>query len=102
MPAYTSFTSRRNRGKLHPKMQRIVDPVIAEQDNSLLFSYRSNDEQDDLYALGRTVPGPNATPEKPLGDIVTNAKGGESVHNVWYVDEEGEGAIAFAKRAKGP
>jgi hypothetical protein len=29
------------------------------------------------------------------GDIVTNAKGGQSKHNIWYKDEEGEGAIAF-------
>jgi len=34
-------------------------------------AYRSNQEQDRLYAQGRTTP----------GSIVTNAKGGESMHN---------------------
>lgn len=32
---------------------------------------RSNDEQDELYALGRTKP----------GSIVTNARSGQSLHN---------------------
>ncbi|AEW85892.1 peptidase M15B and M15C DD-carboxypeptidase VanY/endolysin [Flavobacterium columnare ATCC 49512] len=35
------------------------------------FTYRSIDEQNDLYAQGRTKP----------GKIVTNAKGGQSMHN---------------------
>ena len=34
-------------------------------------TYRSPEEQDKLYAQGRTTP----------GNIVTNAKGGESFHN---------------------
>ena len=34
-------------------------------------TYRSKEEQDGLYAQGRTKP----------GDIVTNARGGESFHN---------------------
>lgn len=37
-------------------------------------TYRSNDEQNALYAQGRTTPGP----------IVTNAKAGQSFHN-WRV-----------------
>lgn len=48
--------------------------------------YRSFEEQDALYAQGRTTP----------GDIVTNAKGGESAHNygcatdwTWF-DEQGQ------------
>ena len=39
-------------------------------------------KQDDLYALGRTVKNRDgATEAKPLGNIVTNARGGESWHN---------------------
>ncbi|WP_412030200.1 M15 family metallopeptidase [Deinococcus yunweiensis] len=41
---------------------------------------RTAEEQAALYAKGRTVPGPNATKARPLGDIVTNAKPGESNH----------------------
>lgn len=37
----------------------------------LLMGYRSFEEQDKLYAQGRTEP----------GEIVTNAKGGQSWHN---------------------
>ena len=37
----------------------------------LTCTYRSNDEQNALYAQGRTTP----------GRIVTNAKGGQSKHN---------------------
>lgn len=42
---------------------------------------RTFDEQNALYAQGRTSVGPNATKDKPLGSIVTNAKGGQSYHN---------------------
>ena len=95
MPAYTSRGSLEAYRSLHPKARRICDAVIAEEDHSLLFGYRSDEKQDDLYALGRTIPGPNATPEKPLGDIVTNAKGGESTHNFLYEDEEGRGGTTI-------
>ena len=37
----------------------------------LTCTYRSNQEQDELYAQGRTAP----------GNIVTNAKAGQSKHN---------------------
>lgn len=43
----------------------------------LTCTYRSNEEQDALYAQGRTKP----------GSIVTKAKGGQSKHNA--VDESG-------------
>lgn len=39
----------------------------------LTCTYRSNEEQDQLYAIGRTVKGKK----------VTNAKGGQSEHNVY-------------------
>lgn len=46
----------------------------------LICTYRSNAEQEKLYAQGRTAP----------GKIVTNAKPGKSKHNA--VDEYGEPA----------
>lgn len=39
-------------------------------------------QQDALYALGRVVKNPDGVcPEKPLGNIVTKACGGDSFHN---------------------
>lgn len=43
----------------------------AGLDVLIYCTLRSNDEQDELYAHGRTVPGP----------VVTNARAGESLHN---------------------
>ena len=43
----------------------------AGHDVIVTCTYRSNDEQDALYAQGRTKPGP----------IVTHARAGESLHN---------------------
>ena len=48
----------------------------------LVYStFRDNAQQDSIYAIGRTVKGSNPTKSKPMGSIVTNAKGGESFHN---------------------
>jgi peptidoglycan L-alanyl-D-glutamate endopeptidase CwlK len=47
----------------------------------LTSGLRSYAEQGALYALGRTVANVDATPEKPLGNVVTRAKPGESFHN---------------------
>jgi peptidoglycan L-alanyl-D-glutamate endopeptidase CwlK len=44
-------------------------------------TYRDAEAQTALYARGRTTPGENPRPGKPLGDIVTNAKAGQSFHN---------------------
>lgn len=45
--------------------------AVAGIDVLIYCTYRSNVEQDGLYAIGRTLPGKK----------VTNAKGGESWHN---------------------
>jgi peptidoglycan L-alanyl-D-glutamate endopeptidase CwlK len=42
---------------------------------------RSFERQAELYAEGRTTPGPHVTPEHPLGQIVTNAPPGYSEHH---------------------
>jgi len=48
----------------------------------LAYTLRTYKEQNDLFALGRTVINPNGkTPKRPKGSIVTNAKGGQSYHN---------------------
>lgn len=65
--------------KLHPKIRDEVKKIIEEA-NSLLADnieirvvqgLRTIEEQNALYAQGRTKPGPK----------VTNAKGGSSIHN---------------------
>jgi len=51
---------------------QFLHKCVAEGLDILIYcTYRSNQEQDELYAQGRTKP----------GKIVTNARGGESEHN---------------------
>lgn len=50
-----------------PKFQRYHENITP----FITCSHRSNEEQDELYAQGRTRP----------GNIVTNAKAGQSAHN---------------------
>lgn len=66
----------RNLNHLHPDLQPLCEAFIKkckEDDISVIitFTYRSPEEQDLLYAQGRTVNGRK----------VTNAKGGQSKHN---------------------
>lgn len=42
---------------------------------------RTKEQQDALYAIGRTVKGANPSAKLPMGQTVTNLKGGESNHN---------------------
>ncbi len=66
-------------GKLHPKVREEVKKIYDEVDVVLTGrsgiritqGLRTIEEQDVLYAQGRTTP----------GKIVTNAKGGSSYHN---------------------
>lgn len=59
-----------------------------------ISGYRPIAEQADLYALGRTKRNPvGITPNKPMGNIVSNAKPGSSYHNYaiasdWCRDKE--------------
>lgn len=47
----------------------------------LHYGLRTAEEQDRLYALGRTIPNPDGkSKEKPMGNIVTNARAFESWH----------------------
>jgi len=46
------------------------------------YVYRTDEEQDELYALGRTVVNPKGrSAKRPMGYKVTNAKAGQSDHN---------------------
>ncbi|WP_047396517.1 M15 family metallopeptidase [Chitinibacter sp. ZOR0017] len=61
---------------LHPDLQPICREFLrrcAAAGLNILITgtYRSNAEQDVMYAQGRTTPGP----------IITRAKGGQSAHN---------------------
>lgn len=64
---------------LHPKIKEEVKQLIEKAESivddnlaiRVVQGLRTIDEQNDLYAQGRTKP----------GSIVTNAKGGSSLHN---------------------
>lgn len=68
---------------LHPDLQVLCKQHLQQCEDAgihllITCTYRSNEEQESLYAQGRTKPGP----------IVTKAKAGESKHNA--VDSEGK------------
>lgn len=61
---------------LLPKVKKMTENFVAKcaaQGVKVIITstYRSSEEQDRLYAQGRTTP----------GNVVTNAKGGQSIHN---------------------
>jgi peptidoglycan L-alanyl-D-glutamate endopeptidase CwlK len=55
-----------------PRLVLIANDVIRFVDFSVTCGQRTDAEQDELYAIGRTKP----------GRIVTYKRGGESVHNM--------------------
>jgi len=70
---------QRDMKRLQPLVLRKVNAVVEEMrllglPVRIVEGYRSIERQNELYAQGRTKP----------GNIVTNAKGGESFHN-WGV-----------------
>lgn len=73
-----------------------LNPVFADKVRKVLTSnldrrlppfdifcgLRTFEEQDRLFCLGRTLKNPDGScKEKPLGNIVTKARGGDSLHN---------------------
>ena len=68
--------------KLHPTVREEVAQIIAQCDKALTGKakvritqgLRTNAEQDAMYAQGRTTPGKK----------ITNAKGGQSIHNYGF------------------
>lgn len=61
----------------HDDLQRLMTAALEHpdcpSDMTIVFGHRSNAEQNELYAQGRTKP----------GRVVTNAKAGQSRHNSW-------------------
>lgn len=76
---------------LHPKIRDEVKARIEYVENRLgprvavriTQGGRSFEESNSMYAVGRTVRGNNVRPGHPMGDIITNAKAGQSFHNYW-------------------
>lgn len=82
---------------LHPTVQALClrhIALCAENGNPIIITQtlRTFAEQDSLYAQGRTAPGPpcvhagivrpvGTCPAHPNGRTVTNARGGDSMHN---------------------
>jgi peptidoglycan LD-endopeptidase CwlK len=71
---------------LHPKAQPMALAFKqkckeAGIDVLITSTYRDNESQSALFAIGRTVKGANPTKAKPFGSKVTNAKAGQSFHN---------------------
>jgi len=70
------WSSNVDKSMVHPSLVRVVDRALERLDAAgapfkIYFGVRSFDEQESLYAKGRTTP----------GDIVTWARGGDSMHN---------------------
>lgn len=94
---------------MHPKIRKEVLDAYTFVNNKLLgkglrlrfaYTFRTNEEQNALYAQGRTRL--FDSDGKRLG-IVTNAKGGESIHNyglafdiVLLMDKNGDGTFETA------
>lgn len=71
---------------LHPKVQKLAVALreeCAKAGIDIIFTstYRDNEAQDELYKIGRTIPGANKSQRLPMGRIVTKAKAGQSYHN---------------------
>lgn len=75
---------------LHPKVAAIAVAAYNEACQKtpanvhpyVVQGLRTFEESDALYALGRTKVNPDGkTAKKPKGNIVTNAKAGQSYHN---------------------
>lgn len=71
---------------LQPLAQQFLVQCMAEGINAFLTCcYRSNEEQDDDYAQGRTKS----------GKIITNAQAGQSAHNTTLANGTTPAAKAF-------
>ncbi len=73
--------------RLHPKIRPLFTGFIEDAERELgiilrmVQGFRTFEEQDAIYAKGRTTPGENIRPGHPMGDTVTAARGGQSYHN---------------------
>lgn len=66
---------------LRPFAEQLIEAAPASGIRLVVTeALRSSAYQAQLYAQGRTVPGPGASPTRPLGSIVTKAHPGSSWH----------------------
>lgn len=73
---------------LHPKLATAIPHIVTEwkerkhPDIAVFSGVRQPEDQEKLYALGRTVKNPDGfdAEKKPLGNIITNAQAWESWH----------------------
>lgn len=84
------YKSSRDIKDLHPKMQALFvqfDSAMkrANIDYIVTCTYRNDEDQNELYALGRTK----------RGNVVTNARAGESLHNHVNADTGKPESLAF-------
>lgn len=94
------MTASRDVNDLHPDLQPIYLQFEQAAEKAgieyiLTCTYRSNADQDALYAMGRTTKsyiGP-WNDDHPLGSVVTRAKGGQSAHN--HMEDGVPAALAF-------
>ena len=94
-PPWTNPLTQQNISTLEPKVKAAAIRFIQRVNDELCIklkvasAYRTKDEQDALYAIGRDKNG------KKIGKTVTNAKGGQSKHNsrtaidVYYATDTG-------------
>lgn len=75
---------------LHPDLRELAISTFSQAEAKLTgrakpritATLRTFKEQQALYELGRTVVNPDGrSSSKPMGNIVTNAKAGQSIHN---------------------
>jgi peptidoglycan LD-endopeptidase CwlK len=78
--------SSRSLDTLHAKFRPLVDMWLSDLDAAgmialITCTFRSVAEQEQLYCIGRTVPGQKCIPIiRPMGLTVTNARAGQSAH----------------------
>lgn len=75
--------------ELHPRVAALALRLIEESkkqgiDLLITSTYRDIESQNALYRIGRNIKGAGITKSRPMGNIVTNASGGQSFHN-WRV-----------------
>jgi len=71
---------------LEPSFQELINNLLQraldlQPEVGVFCGLRTFGQQDVLYTLGRTVKNRDGYPAKPMGHIVTRARGGESWHN---------------------
>lgn len=94
--------TQKNINTLEPRVKAAATRFIQRVNNELCVKlkvtsgHRTDEEQNYEYSKGRTISsGIKVTPNKPLGETVTDAKAGESNHNfgraidVYYATDTG-------------